>query len=266
MPIETHLPRWDQGRRIESADLNALAEAAEALERQYGDNYLEGSELPRTTPKIMDHRIGVIRADGGEGSASGGGSAPDFDDARYWVEFYVPKYQLKEDERFNVDKDDIDGIKGIVRAVNFAELPTISASFSLPCGGCHLLSPGEVVHCTLWRTRGSSASVWMFEKTPSPVRVKVVDDTGCGVAYYNGKALKRPTADVDKSTDLAAADLGAEGADVIIRNRQEIGSGTDPWLTNAANTNQLYFSGELVYVNADGTPVIEINAAFFKEC
>lgn len=267
MPLESNLPRWDQGKRIESDDLNALSDAVYQQERQYGDNYLEGDTPPRYTPKIMDHRIGVIRVDGGPGSGSAGeGVAPDFTDARYWLELYVPKINLNPGDRFDVDKDDTSDIGGIVTAVNFPELPSISATFGLPCGGCHLLSPGQVVHATLWRTRGTpSLAFWMFNLNPSPVRVKITDDAGCGVAMYNGVAVKRPTADIDKSVDLSSP--GADGPVVIIRNLQEIGSTTGShWLTDAGNANQVYFSGPLSYVNSDGVAVIDINAIWVNPC
>lgn len=247
-----------------------LARSIGELEQQYGDNYLEGTQPTDKTPRIMDHRIGVIRVDGGPGSGNSPTAPPaeDFADARYWVEFHVPKYTLAKGDRFDLFKDDIPGIAEIVTAVNFAELPTVAAAGTLPNGGCHLLSPGLPVHCTLWRTRGTpSLAIWMFFRDPSPVRVKIVDATGCGKGYYNATATKRPTADIDKSTDLTSTSLGTAGPAVTVRNLQEINrASADPWLTHGDNADQLDYIGTLAYVNSDGTAVIDINAAWFEPC
>lgn len=213
-------------------------------------------------PPIICMGFGRIVDEGPTGEA-------DYTDARYWIEMVaVRKGTDNPDSTANFVREgeptDDDGSTFTIPVTNAAEVAKSPSSASTSVKGCHLLDVGTmvVVYCV---EDDAARERYIIDKRPDPVSVRIDSDTGCGNGAYNGKVIRRPTADIAKATNVTSPSFGVDGPTCIVLNSAEIGV-ADHWLTDAANTNQDTFFGKLLYVNSDGTPVIAINAAWFKVC
>lgn len=181
------------------------------------------------------------------------------DDPRYWLEWLMP---IAASPASSSDSSEIwaFGSGSFIETLpnigfNLAEVaPSANEDESSMVKGCHLLSVGTPVDVFAMRDDQNLPRL-VFVCDPSPVRVRIVNDTGCGKQVYNGKALKNPTADLDKSDDALDMSLGDDGPDCVVVMRASGG-------LVAANDIVI---GRLAYVNADGTPFIQVGvpAGFF---
>jgi hypothetical protein len=97
----------------------------------------------------------------------------------------------------------------------------------------------------------------------SNVRVKV-SGAASGGGKYSAKIQLPPAARVTATGDLAAADLGTDGADCYVFNQKEKGKSTHD-LTQSPVVVDTFFG--YVYTAADdGKPVVAIDGIDIKDC
>lgn len=193
---------------------------------------------------------------------------PDYPDERYWGRIVYLKgakqserVHPKPDGRINTPiNDDDTPPPNILTFKNLAERNPQGNATGTGSLGCHLLDPGRLVWVRRVLDRGDP-NRWHYvcNIDPSPVTVKVTSEA-TGIGMYNGKVIRRPTADVDPAADVSASTFGTEGADCIIANAAEIG-GDGHWIAAGAVT-----FGSLRYVNSDGTPVIGVDTQQSELC
>ena len=229
----------------------------------YGDIGSDDSDSGVSVGRVAGQATAIFVGSGVVSSPPDGQS--DYEDARYWLRLTQLVATATGGAVRSVTAVPAGDGATHITGINLPEMAPLGGSQN-GVKGCHLLSPGTPVELFV-AVDDQGTERYVFARDPSPVRVRVVDATGCGKSLYNGKALRDPTADVVKSVDLSASNAGAEGPAVIIRNLQERNRATtDPWLTAAWNTDQRDFLGQLSRVNADGVAVVDINALVAKLC
>jgi len=213
-------------------------DSSEALQQHSSELSLEGIAGPRVrrAPAFVDQFAAIIRS-----SACGSAGAPDYTDARYYVDRAIPKSGSDSDAILSAQADNLPGVKQCLTATNLAELPA----------GSHLLSSGTVVQVSAVYTR-SGTKVYVF-KYPPPGAVAVeVTGTGGG-GKYTGSILTGASTATSAGT-LAMPEGMTVGSSALILNQEEDGQ------TGHRLQIPCYAVGQVVG-NVSGTPIVMIRGA-----
>lgn len=121
----------------------------------------------------------------------------------------------------------------------------------------------------LYQQAGTGSGKWAvgrFGGGGGMIRVRITGDGGYAGGYYSGKLTKLPSGPIDPTVDLIGTALGADGADCVVVNAQELGVGANSHWISASGTSQQYFTGTVIGATAAGLPVVQVEAAAFEEC